>query len=287
VKEGAREQARLYESLARYHWLRRRLARAAPGEGLEMHKRLRAADASGGAEGTLAVDAWLDTVLEPAPEPRVLDVGCGFGATLIKRARRARGGRFVGVCTSPFQVRMATREAQRLGLGERCSFAAQSYDDPITGPFDLVLSVEALFHAPDLHATLRRLAGLLVEGGSLALVEDMAMEEKLDETADGRELLARWATQRLHAVGEYRRALEEAGLRLRSDVDFTDRVERRPAAEIDASASRLASVRRFLPLPAGRRVVDAFLGGFALERLYAAGHMSYRGMLAVREAGAA
>ena len=44
-------------------------------------------------------------------------------------------------------------------------------------------------------------------------------------------------------------------------------------------------LRRFVPLAGGRRIVDAFLGGLALERLYGRGLMEYRALHARRGGG--
>jgi len=236
----------------------------------------------GPASGCEAINAWLWSLLDPPEEPRVLDVGSGFGATLFDWARRCGGGSFVGLSLSPFQVRMAGREAERLGVNTRCSFRRQSYDDPIDGRYDVVVSLESLFHAPDLAVTLRGLSGVLAPGGVLVLVEDMALRDDAADDPDGRALLERWTTERLHTVDDYRRALAEAGLTLETDIDLSAQVDASSPEDLRARERRILALRRVAPLPSVRRVLDAFLGGFALERLYGRGRMAYRAMLATR-----
>jgi SAM-dependent methyltransferase len=284
------ELRRLYDDLARFQHWRRRLAGSAHGAGLEMHKRLappRAGDANGSlagaapGAGTAALHDWLWARLDTTGVARALDVGCGFGATLFSLARSADAAELIGLTLSPYQARVAEREARRVGLASRTSFLARSFDELPDGPFDLVLSIEALFHATDLARTLRAVAERLVPGGRVALVEDMAGGPDVAATGAGRSLLARWSTAALHSADDYRAALESAGLRLVDEVDLTAQVPRRSdAAAIDRSARTLNRLRRLAPLPSARRVLDAFLGGLDLERLYATGQMSYRVMIA-------
>jgi SAM-dependent methyltransferase len=275
----------LYDSLARYHWLRRRLRGARTGAGLEMHKRLGppGAVARGPQEGAASLNTWLLSLLDLPERPRVLDVGCGFGATIVTWARGISGS-FVGLTASRFQARMARREAARLGLGERCDFRVQGYDEPIAGRFDVAVSIEALFHAPDLARTLRNLAASLEGGAPIVLVEDMA-KPALDSRRDPDEtaLLAAWSTPRLHTGRDYRRALGEAGFHVKEEIDLTAQVNRGENRDLETRRRRLARLRRVTPFAAGRRVLDAFLGGVALERLYVRERMRYVTIIAVRE----
>jgi SAM-dependent methyltransferase len=281
TQAGERALRSLYDDLARYQWWRRRFARAAPGEGLEMHKRLSAPSGDGPGAGTSGLHEWLWDRLRPAPGSRALDVGCGFGATLFSLAARVPELRFLGVSLSPYQVRIADREAHRLGLATRGSFRVQSFDDPLGDePYDLVLSIESLFHSPDLAATLDHLARHLAPEGRLVLVEDVATSADAARSPDGRELLRTWSTRHLYTLEDYRRAIEGAGLLVVDEVDLSAQVPRREPARLDESARRLRRWRGLAPTAGLRRMVDAFLGGVSLERLYEGGRMSYRVLVA-------
>lgn len=281
---------KLYDSLSRYQWWQRWLRRARSGTGLEMHKRLLEAsigDLPGA--GRAELNRWLWTLVADRFEtaPRVLDIGCGFGATLLAWAGRddaTRAGTFVGLTLSGYQTQRATGEAKRLGLHGACTFKTQSFDDAVDGSaerlFDVVVSVETLFHAPDLLRTLSGLASTVRPGGAIVLVEDMAVDVGVKEETAARTLRDRWATTDLRTIDEYRGALSDAGFDLERDIDLTAQVDLPARASRDRRERRLHRLRRFTPV--GRRVIDAFLGGIAMERLYSASLLSYRAMVATR-----
>ncbi len=287
-EERREELTRLYDMLARYHWLGRHLRGAGPAEGLELHKRLDPPQSgeplAGPGEGTSALHDWLwDRITSDrrAPEsPAVLDVGCGFGATLLSWAQRHESGRFVGLTLSGYQVARATETAAKLGLGDRCTFRVQSYDEKVEGKYDLIVAVESLFHAPRIDRTIGHLARSLAPGGRLLLLEDMARNAKVAEEKDAEVLLHCWRTAQLHDRAGYERALDAAELDVQMEIDLTARVHRRTPSELARSRRRLTWTKRLVPFPLVREVADAFLGGLALERLYANDHMTYRAIVA-------
>ena len=167
-------------------WLRPKDGRL--GADLTMHKTLaipedEKAAAYGEAERCLYIN---DRALEAAdlpPEPKVLDAGCGFGATVFRWQGRI-GGTYDGLTLSRVQQRLARREARRRGLEEHCRFHLRSYDDHIDDFFDVVVSIEALIHSPDFERTFAHLVGCLKENGTMVIVEDIP----LDAAKAGREL---------------------------------------------------------------------------------------------------
>lgn len=278
----------LYDELARFQWWRTRLAQSPVGAGLEMHKRLNAPrpGVDGPPAGVAGLDEWLATRIGAGEDPhapaRVLDVGCGFGATAFHWARRASDTSLVGLTLSPYQVMRAEETARALGLDQRCEFRRQSFDEPIEGSYDTIVSVEALFHARELAPTVANLGRALAIGGRLALVEDMALVTGLEDDASGERLLRCWHTERLHGAEDYLSALRAAGLELVYEHDLSEQVPREPITRLDRRRRRLERLRRLMPLAAGRIVADAFLGGIALQELYARHRMSYRVMIARR-----
>jgi cyclopropane fatty-acyl-phospholipid synthase-like methyltransferase len=212
--------------------------------------------------------------LAPPAQPRVLDVGCGFGATVLTWAR-AHQGSFVGLTPSGVQVARARAQARALGVSDRCTFRAQTYDEPIEGRFDRVVSVEALCHADALPDALASIATSTVAHGRLVAVEDVAVDAGVAADRDGCELRARWSTSNLYARATWLEALATAGFALRAVHDLTPQVRPRAAAVLSRTARTLRWVRAALPTSGSRAVADAFLGGVALERLYAKGAMRY------------
>ncbi|MCB9891366.1 MAG: methyltransferase domain-containing protein [Planctomycetes bacterium] len=267
----------LYERLARHEWMRRRLTRARDGERLELHKALAAPSVSDApSAGKTGLHAWLWSRFGLRDVDHVLDVGCGFGATILAWARRpdAHHVRFTGIGCSAFQIRRATEQALRVGVADRCDFRHQEYSDPIEGRFDCVVSIEALLHADDLDATIACLAEVLEPGGRLVCVEDMLIGD-LGTDADVRALANAWHTPHIHSHEDWERATTSAGLRLESEVDLSAQVPVRAAVEQERQARRLRRFRGLLAVPYFTSVIDAFQGGLALERLYARGIMRY------------
>ena len=265
----------LYETLARYQWWRRRWSRAAAGEGLEIRKRLAPAAVAPEDSGA-ALDRWLFRLADVGERGDVLDLGCGFGATLLRMLEWTTG-RGIGVTASPFQARCAAGEAERRGLADRCELRVQDFTQAIDTQVDAVIAVEALGHAHDLLAGLGNVARSLRPGGRFVWVEDLLAEPSAvasgrDEDVD--ELSRRWFSPPLRTRQAAREALRDVGLTLVDEHDLTPRVRFAAADVVTRRAARLARWR-WLPIPPWQRLADAFLGGCALERLYARGAACY------------
>ncbi len=265
----------MYESLARFQWLRRRWKRGPGGTGLEMRKRLLPAPSRGlgPADGAEGLDRWLHSLLGGRRVSRVLDIGCGFGASAQWWAV-ATGGEAVGITPSAFQVTKAAAEAASRGLGERVRFVQQDAAAPLPGRFDVVLAIESLGHVNDLGAVLRNVHAALRPGGVYLWVEDLLVEP-LNGDPDVAELAGRWSSPPLRDVATARRELAAAGLAPVREVDLTAQV---PFASVAPPPSRAARLSRWRAIPSSslRRMIDAFLGGLALERLYARRVACYR-----------
>jgi tRNA A58 N-methylase Trm61 len=77
--------------------------------------------------------------LDIGPGATVLDVGCGCGVLGIVAARLG-SGHVVGCDASPEAVRVATRNAERLGLGERMEFRQGNLLEPVRdASFDVII----------------------------------------------------------------------------------------------------------------------------------------------------
>ncbi|MDR3428509.1 MULTISPECIES: SAM-dependent methyltransferase [Silvimonas] len=99
------------------------------------------------------------------PGQRLLDIGCGWGA-LIVRAVRHYGARAVGVTLSSNQYEYAKERIAREGLSDRCEVRLQDYRD-VTGQFDRISSVGMFEHVGlrNLEGYFRQIHKLLVDGG--------------------------------------------------------------------------------------------------------------------------
>ncbi|MFE7840161.1 class I SAM-dependent methyltransferase [Streptomyces sp. NPDC057474] len=106
----------------------------------------------------------------PRPGQRLLDVGCGLGATLLPAAREiGPHGYALGIDIAEAMIEEAGREAARQGItnvelrvmdGEHPDLPARS--------FDLVAGSYSVIFLPDARAALARYARLLRDGGRIA-----------------------------------------------------------------------------------------------------------------------
>jgi SAM-dependent methyltransferase len=267
-----------YDWLSRYaqfsNWVAYRDRFAA----FTMHKRLRV-PAGAGAGRTAGVEYVNDHLLEvagPAPEPHVLDAGCGFGGTVFHWQSRI-GGCYDGLTVSRVQRGIAQREARRRGIGDVCRFHLQSYDARLRPEFDVVVAIESLIHSADLAWTIPNLARALRPGGLLAILDDMATED-LDRARPAEAALLRrhWGCAHYPTEEDYRAGLAQAGLRLVHEEDLSSLMVPRDDEVLDRRERAYSRLHRAIPLPAVRTVVSAFLGGIALERLHRSGEVHYR-----------
>ena len=122
---------------------------------------------------------------------RVLDAGCGPGASAVWLAREL-GAKVVGVDLSPGHVYRARRLANRNGVldrvvFERRDFTATTFPDE---SFDVVWAVESVCHAKDKPRFLAEAYRLLKPGGRLIVADLFRSTRSL--TPEEEELLGRW-----------------------------------------------------------------------------------------------
>jgi len=101
------------------------------------------------------------------PDERFLDIGCGWGA-LIVRAAKQYGARATGVTLSRNQYEFASKWIRDEGLEGRCEVRLQDYRDvPGEAVFDKIASVGMFEHVGLRHlkAYFSKIRSLLAEGG--------------------------------------------------------------------------------------------------------------------------
>jgi cyclopropane-fatty-acyl-phospholipid synthase len=102
------------------------------------------------------------TKLRLAPGERFLDIGCGWGALVIRAAERY-GVKATGITLSENQHRLANERIRAAGLEDRCTVLLQDYRDaPGEGVYDKIASVGMFEHVglrnlPVYFSTVRRL----------------------------------------------------------------------------------------------------------------------------------
>ena len=100
---------------------------------------------------------------------KILDVGCGFGASSIFLAQKYEA-QATGITISQVQVEMASKAAAEAGVKAKFLFMdaeAMTFEQP----FDVVWSVESISHYQDIPNFLMAAANLLNPGGTLAITD--------------------------------------------------------------------------------------------------------------------
>ncbi|MFM0053221.1 class I SAM-dependent methyltransferase [Caballeronia grimmiae] len=105
------------------------------------------------------------TKIQLQPGQTLLDIGCGWGALVIRAARKF-GARCVGITLSKNQFDWATELVRTKHLADRVEIRLQDYRD-VTERFDRVTSVGMFEHVgcSNLPEYFARVQGLLVEDG--------------------------------------------------------------------------------------------------------------------------
>ena len=100
---------------------------------------------------------------------RILDVGCGFGASAKYLAQHFRA-RVIGINISQAQLHVAKSIA--IDCDPRPDFVVADAEYPgIAGEFDLLWSIEAISHLPHRRDCLDQLVELLVHNGRVAIID--------------------------------------------------------------------------------------------------------------------
>ena len=125
----------------------------------------------------VAVARAIADAVDLGPHVRAVDVGGGTGRLSILLADRV--GSVVVTDPSAGMVRVAGERIAAAGLGDRLrAVRADLTSERLDGEYDVAWSSMAFHHVEDLDGLLRSLAGLLVEGGRLAIAD-------LDQDPDG------------------------------------------------------------------------------------------------------
>jgi ubiquinone/menaquinone biosynthesis C-methylase UbiE len=134
-------------------------------------------DSPGHEKRQVAVAQAIKEAVNLGPQMRAVDVGGGTGRLSILLADLV--GSVVVTDPSAGMVQVARQRIAEAGLSDRLrAVRADLTTDRLDGTYDVVWSSMALHHVQNLQGLLQSLAGLLVDGGRLAIAD-------LDEDPDG------------------------------------------------------------------------------------------------------
>lgn len=214
----------------------------------------------------LARDGWRD-----GRAPRIADLGCGVGGSMI-HLRGRMDASFVGATISAVQADLARAYVAERGLRGievvEADFTTDEFWSALgEEPFDAAFAVESFIHVPELRARLPLIASRIRPGGRLIVVDDMISRAAARRGPDRRE--RRWLREfekgwYAHGLGSLEQLVAagaRAGLVLDEVRDLT------PYLELDRPRDLIArgfiSLLRWWPLrPAW---FDNLLGGNALQ----------------------
>lgn len=121
-----------------------------------------------------AMKGMLDAMLDAAciaSSDRVLDVGCGTGASTIGAASRVSGGSAVGVDISKPLLDRAVRRAEESGIRNASFILGDAQTHRFEGgPFDVLVSRIGMSFFSDAVAALSNLSNALANGGRMTFV---------------------------------------------------------------------------------------------------------------------
>jgi tocopherol O-methyltransferase len=207
------------------------------------------------------------------PDLRILDLGCGVGATLFHVLAGLGGaGRGVGLTLSSIQAHLAESARKSLGIANASFVQGDFHRVPLRASFNLIYSIEAIIHAQEPREYLAEVSRLLVRGGRLILLDDFCTTT--DEYAQ-RWLKAYkegWYVPNMQTADEMIASARDCGLTLVETHDLTPQLRLRALPDFLAR-SILWIGNKF---PQDHPIVPSMLGSMALQQCLKAGWIEYR-----------
>lgn len=256
------------------------------GEGASsgaIHRCVWTPDATGPAEAADTVNRLVLQRLRghvPAGAGRVLDLGCGVGATMIRLARDL-DIRVTGVTISRAQAEIGAQRLAAAGVADRCDIVCADFSTlPAEPRYHAIVAIESVVHAPSLADLIPDLAARLHPGGRLILCDDWLTDQDRGRPARERclaQFRAGWRIGSLSTVAELAATAERAGLRLLEDLDLTPYL--RLGRPRDRLISLVVGTTRVVPGLHDRMLDIPFwanmIGGSALQTGLARGWVEY------------
>jgi cyclopropane fatty-acyl-phospholipid synthase-like methyltransferase len=156
--------------------------------------------------------------LDDVAEPRLLDLGCGLGATLRSFAHRLPSARLLGLTRVPWQVEQAHALNEAAGCGQRVRVIEGDYEHTILprGSYDGVYALESSCHAhgADKGALLAEAHGLLRPGGRLVVADGFLEGDQFRSALQQRiyrKLCECWVIEEVSQLHLFTARLEQLG----------------------------------------------------------------------------
>ena len=161
-------------------------------------------------ESHYAVTGWALEHWKIREDDRILDIGCGGGATLRRMSEQVRDGHLTGVDYSATSVELSGQtNAEALKTGKMDLVEASVANLPfVDNVFDKIITVESFYFWPDPAENLKEVYRVLKPQGTFLLVADIYQKEGLPEQVQ--ENIQRFQLFN-PTPAEFRELLEQAG----------------------------------------------------------------------------
>lgn len=162
--------------------------------------------------GHASLAEWGRSHVSPAPDARVLDIGCGGGANLAQFLKRCPRGRVCGIDFSAESVAVSLRKNAVAVAAGRCEVrqgdaSRLPYAD---GAFELVTAFETVYFWPDVPAAFAEAYRVLAPSGAFLIVNEESGDSRWPAVVDG---------MRVHTADTLTEWLRAAGFEaVRTDV---------------------------------------------------------------------
>jgi len=209
--------------------------------------------------------------------PRVLDLGCGVGSSLLYLAS-SMNLMAEGITISAVQAAHAQKLVEASALTDRVRCREGNYLDlfPDLVDFDLAFAIEAFVHTPDAPRFFEESARAIRPGGKLILCDDfLALQDRTRAPKRERRWIANfergWHIGSLITVEQASELAAAAGFRFVKSSDLTPHLELRRVR--DRLVAWALQVERLVPLRS--KYWMALSGGDALQRALVARAIRY------------
>jgi cyclopropane fatty-acyl-phospholipid synthase-like methyltransferase len=162
----------------------------------------------------------------PEDKPsRVVDIGCGAGATSRAIARKYRRAEVTGVTLVHEQIMLGCRLNRQAGLARRIGYLLSDFSETWlgAGSQDAAIAIESLCYAagPGKAAAIREAARMLAPGGRLVVVDGFLVKGSPTGLLGWiyRRWCDSWAIGELAQLAEFKRELAAAGF---VDIEVRD-----------------------------------------------------------------